>query len=340
MDRPITVSAPGKLFLIGEYAVLEGAPALLTAVDTRAKVGVAPDTRWRICAPALGINDLELDACGELPSTLDATTRAKLSVFDAVRAVVAQHLGQPPVPLAVHIETREFVYQGHKLGLGSSAAVAAALAQALIIATGARLPREALAKLAIDAHRAAQNGTGSGGDVAASIFGGTLSYTYGQAPVPLAWPASLAGLAVVTGQGASTLDMVARVRAYAAQDAQGYAADIATLRQLAGSAQQALTESGRFLHLAQGYFEALTALDRHAAAGIVSQRHGELHRLAARHSALFKTSGAGGGDAGLVFVLRGRDETALRSAFAAAGAEILALAFGAPGVRIEDDHLY
>src|SRR5699024_8097262 len=107
----------------------------------------------------------------------------------------------------------------YKLGLGSSAAVAAALTQALTVAAGVSLTREALATLAIAAHRSAQNGTGSGGDVAASIFGGVISYIRDQAPEPLAWPESLAGLAVITGSGASTPDMVARVRAYATQNA-------------------------------------------------------------------------------------------------------------------------
>ena len=32
----ITASAPGKLFITGEYAVLDRAPAMLTAVDVRA----------------------------------------------------------------------------------------------------------------------------------------------------------------------------------------------------------------------------------------------------------------------------------------------------------------
>ena len=34
----VTASAPGKLFLAGEYAVLAGAPALVAAVDRRAHV--------------------------------------------------------------------------------------------------------------------------------------------------------------------------------------------------------------------------------------------------------------------------------------------------------------
>ena len=50
------VSAPGKAFLIGEYAVLEGVPALITAVDVRA---VAHDSRDpERCAPS----DLSLAA--------------------------------------------------------------------------------------------------------------------------------------------------------------------------------------------------------------------------------------------------------------------------------------
>lgn len=34
--KGLRASAPGKLFLCGEYAVLEGAPAVLTAIDRRA----------------------------------------------------------------------------------------------------------------------------------------------------------------------------------------------------------------------------------------------------------------------------------------------------------------
>src|SRR5690606_28742439 len=41
-QRMIHASAPGKLFITGEYAVLERAPAWLTAVDVRAHCRMAP----------------------------------------------------------------------------------------------------------------------------------------------------------------------------------------------------------------------------------------------------------------------------------------------------------
>ena len=333
-DASLTVSAPGKLFLIGEYAVLDGAPALLTAVDRRVRVTLAPSARWRISAPNLGLEEITLAADARLPAGIDDRTRTRLAVFDAVRAHVAEHIGLPG-PQAVTIDSHDFARDGHKLGLGSSAAVAAALTRALAHAAGAALPTDALARLAIDAHRRAQNGAGSGGDVAAAVYGGLISYTRDRPPTPLSWPASLVLRIVITGTGARTADLVARVRAYAQHDPDAHAAAIARLSALADEAQHALAEDARFLRLAEAYHQALRALDHGADAGIVEPHHETLHTLAARYNAVFKTSGAGGGDVGLVFVHRGEDDRRVCEAFAETGAQIVPMAFGAPGVRIE-----
>src|SRR5262249_59369926 len=40
----VRASAPGKLFLTGEWAVLRGAPALVAAVDRRVSVTIEPGT--------------------------------------------------------------------------------------------------------------------------------------------------------------------------------------------------------------------------------------------------------------------------------------------------------
>lgn len=336
----ITTSAPGKLFLIGEYAVLEGAPSVLTAVNRRARVTLyaASGDHWYFSAPNLEIDNLALGADGQPGPDLDAAVRDRLRVFEAVRATVAGYLDTPLPPLEVHIDTADFARDGYKLGLGSSGAVAAALTRALLAWADIHPEPAELARLAIAAHRAAQGGTGSGGDVATSVYGGIIGYIRDQAPEPLTWPTGLNGTAVVTGQGASTTELVARVYAYGEHSPQGFQSDMTRLAALAEHAADHLGQANRFLQLAREYFEALIALDHHAEAGIVSPRHHELHALAARHGAVFKSSGAGGGDVGLLFTTNYTDQTALRNDFASADADIIDLELGVDGVTLEQGH--
>lgn len=342
----VTTSAPGKLFLLGEYAVLEGAPALLAAVDARVAVtvGDATDGCWhlavpglatpRLATPRLAIERLTLGPNGVIPDDTDDRTTEALRVFDAVRSCVAD-VGVLPDALDVTIDSTAFSLGGRKLGLGSSAAVAVALTSALGIAHGLGLDSSALFALAATAHRHAQRGAGSGGDVAASVYGGLLSYTTGTTPESLGWPEGLVALAVVTGDGASTTDLMSRVGAYARRDPSAYRTDIRRLAELAGQARDTLGSPADFLALASSYFDALVELDDHAHAGIVTQRHRELRAVAASAGGVFKTSGAGGGDLGLAFSLSGAPRDDLTAALAAAGAQVLPLDFCADGVRSE-----
>jgi len=337
----VVASAPGKLFLLGEYAVLDGAPALLIAVDRRVIVTAAPshDDRWHLSTPGLSTpglgtpgldaHALTLEADGSIPAGFDAPTRERLHVFDAVRKAV-----RCTSALSITIDSTAFFAAGHKLGLGSSAAVATALTAALSVAAGRSPSLEDIRILATDAHRSAQRGTGSGGDVASSTYGGLIGYVRDTAPTSLVWPHELEIMAVVTGTGSSTTSLVGRVAEYAARDPAHYRADIARLSTLAHQAQDAVLVAEDFLRLASDYFDALVELDAHAGAGIVSEHHRRLHELAAGLGGVFKTSGAGGGDVGLVFSKRGESAAQLAAAFAHAGAEAVPLSFGSNGVTI------
>jgi mevalonate kinase len=340
----VHASAPGKLFLLGEYAVLHGAPALLTAVDRRVSVSItdSDDARWHL--RTLGLADatgsIVLGAHGVIPGDVDARTRERLRVFDAVRETVAGAVpGLGDRALSIDIDSTAFFAQAgtageaHKLGLGSSAAVATALTAALSTAAGVSLGPEDIRTLATTAHRAAQHGTGSGGDVATSSYGGLVSYVRDTPPTPLAWPEELSLLVVSTGTGSSTTELVGRVKDYARTDADGHRDDIDRLATLAAHAEDALRAPQEFLRLAEAYFEALLTLDEHCAAGIVSEHHRALHALAAQYGGAFKTSGAGGGDVGLVFAPAGAAIEELRTAFAQAGAQAVPLGFGANGVE-------
>ncbi len=333
--QEIHASAPGKLFLLGEYAVLNGSPALLTAIDRRVLVTIRPSTTegWVVHTPGLDSARFELGPRGVLPEAFDARQRSDLRVFEAVRGVVLDRAGSLPSALDVTIDSTAFFKDTHKLGLGSSAAVAVALTAGLLLATGLPAARADVFELALVAHRAAQGGTGSGGDVAASVYGGLIEYSRGETPVQLSWPRLLRVMAVVTGTGSSTTNLVARVAEYERQDKAQHQADMGRLAALAQQAKDTLAVPHAFLRLLSDYFAALTELDEHAHAGIVTDYHLRLHTLVAGLGGVFKTSGAGGGDVGLVFSIGEEPSEAITAALAAEGAEVVPLGFCAAGLE-------
>ena len=80
-------SAPGKLVLFGEYAVLEGASALVCAVDRRARIRYEASDSGTLTLDAkpLGLKDFILRRDGVAPDTSRADRRAGL-----VYAVLAE----------------------------------------------------------------------------------------------------------------------------------------------------------------------------------------------------------------------------------------------------------
>lgn len=312
----ISFSAPGKLFLLGEYAVLEGASALVAAVDRRAIVRAGPADAW------------ELHTRPTFPENGDGMPGT--AIFEAVRAAVGE-LGELP-PLKVDIDTRAFFGPAGKLGLGASAAVAAALTGALAAAAGLKPSRAELRDLAIDAHRRAQGGNGSGADVAASIHGGVVAFSANREPESLDWPKDLHAAAVVTGTGADTRQLVGAVRALA--DTESYRRHMNSLTDLAERGRSAWIagETGAFLEVADAYREVLSALGDTAGAGIVLPAHRRLAVSAANAGAVFKPSGAGGGDLGLLFADSVEALAKARAAAVDDGFDVPELGFGAPGL--------
>lgn len=160
------VVAPGKVVLIGEYAVLDGAPAIVAAVDRGVQCEVSP-------SPDLII---------ETPKD-DRFARAALAAVDAPRARYRFSPWNPPSTAT-------------KAGLGGSAAatVCACLAGSPL------LQPETLQAIAHQVHGAVQ-GSGSGVDIAAAVHGGFLRFEGGevQAQTPTVTP-----VVVYSGISAST----------------------------------------------------------------------------------------------------------------------------------------
>lgn len=303
MSEPRGARAPGKLLLTGEYAVLFGAPALVTAVDRYAEARLTEDAseRPRAPEPALALARLEAER-GPLG-------RGMTTDVTALRA------------------------GGMKLGLGSSAAATVAAAAAALYAYGARPTPGELFDLADSAHRAIQPG-GSGVDVAASAHGGTLCFSRDPGPrvEPVTLPPGLAVRVVFTGREASTQAMLGAMRRFEAEHPAAFEAAMDQLRDEARRAAGAVTAgAAAFVEGAGAYGEALGDFGARVGVPIVDEASLAVDALARRHGGRAKPSGAGGGDVAVAFFTGGADAARFDEAARAERLETLSLRIGAEG---------
>ncbi len=226
----LEVSAPGKLVLLGEYAVLFGAPAVVAAIDRRAVVTLAPapGSRWQVEAPGLApaTASFELGRDGAVQWIDRELGSASFSLVESlVRELTAAgtvDVGALP-PLALTLDTNSFfetvVGARAKLGFGSSAALTVALASALVAAaSGGELPAADASWLQtlVTLHRQVQGGLGSGVDVAASLLGGSIRFRLDDDrsvadAAHLTAPDDLRMIFLWTGRAASTGDYLAQL---------------------------------------------------------------------------------------------------------------------------------
>ncbi|HEY3521335.1 MAG TPA: hypothetical protein VGK80_09870 [Rhodanobacteraceae bacterium] len=292
----IKASAPGKLVLCGEYAVLEGAPALVLAVDARARVLLedANDGAFHIAAPDVGVPDARFDfdpRGGVRWFEVDEARSERLSLV----ARVIEVFGARQTPFRASLDTAGFSLGGEKLGLGSSAALTVALAGALRV-RARRGPPEIDELMAL--HRDWQGG-GSGLDVAASFSGGLSIYRSrdGRPSVERAqWPASLYWCCVWSGKAASTGTQLRRLSGWRARAPGHYAENMQRLAQCAekAAAMARTDDTTGLLRAIADYAKSLREFDDAAGLDIFSGAHRALAGLAERHGALYKPCGAGG----------------------------------------------
>lgn len=290
-DWQIEASAPGKIVLTGEYAVLAGAPALVAAVDRRVtcRLALRQQGGWRFKSTGFARDETftKADVFRAPPTTIAGVAR------QAVREAEA------PTHLKLDIDSSACYRNGEKLGVGSSAATVTALATALRALRG---EAPTLAEL-IDIHCALQGG-GSGLDVAASFTGGVIRYQR-RGAVPAQLPDGLVQQVVFCGEGTATAERLAVF------DAWRNGTTPAALRRLAEAAEAVLAgldEAAGFAQAFGDYADALARFDRTTGLGIFGPRHQLVRDLAARASVYYKPCGAGGHDIGVAF---GTDERAM-----------------------------
>jgi phosphomevalonate kinase len=311
--KTYAASAPGKMMIAGEYVVLEGAEAVVAAVDRRAYAQLGPGEQGPLAPEAA-----------------------------ATRAAAERELG--PVAGALTVDVTELRQEGQKLGLGSSAAAAAAVAGVVFAAHGrdVREPavREHMLAAALEGHRAVAP-DGSGADVAAAVLGGFVRFRRLGAGVEthaLRWPAGLELVTVWTGRSSRTSDMLARVRALAAQDPATYRERMRVLAEQSEQLVSALiaSEIEAAVECFHAYGTAMGELGQAAGIGIIEETTERIRGLARANGGGAKPSGAGGGDIAIAAFSSPIAANAFRAGCASAGFEVLSLELGVPGERDEE----
>ena len=166
----IRVSAPGKLMLMGEHAVVYDHPCLVTAVDKRLYVE----------AEIIDTNEDEIIA-----------PQVKESRF--VLETIAYFKKQFKINQFVKISTNgDF---SHRVGLGSSSAVTVATFKALSLVFNINLSDRQIFDLSYYVNLAIQ-GVGSGFDIAIATFGKTIYFVTGGKTIE---PLNLKPLPLVVG---------------------------------------------------------------------------------------------------------------------------------------------
>jgi phosphomevalonate kinase len=312
--------APGKIFVIGEYAVLSGGHALVAALDA----GIRCDAResrngWRLTAPDLGV-DLSLGG-GKIDRgarLLAAAVTAAIERFSPRRALDIHVAGTHPA-------------LRRKSGLGGSAAATVAVIAAIAATEGVSpsnpAARDEIFSLARSVHSGWQHGRGSGADVAASVYGGWLQYALGEdGPriLPRRMPAELRFGIVWTGVAADTASaLVSRERGL----------DDARHESLAGPLDRFWrafdrAENAVMLASLSAYGDRLAGL-----APNEERRLAPLVGAAREAGAAAKGSGAVGGDCVIALALDPKviEETERR--WRALGADVLRVGTDVEGVR-------
>ncbi len=305
----IKVSAPGSIMLMGEHAVLFGHRALACAVDKYLRIELQP-----LAGSEVVIDSALAQYCGSLEQ-LPPEPRLGF-VLAAVRRLT------PRLPAGFRLSIRsEFA---HTVGLGSSAAVTAAVTAALLAYASGEAPgKTELFDLALAIVHEVQGGRGSGTDLAASIHGGLIGYTVQPRQVT-----PLAGLPPISlyyaGYKTPTPEVLTRVEARSRTQPAIYTELYRLMHQTTLAAEQAIEAQqwpalGQLMNIYQGLLDALGVCDRTIADMVQRLRQSERIYGA-------KISGSGLGDC---VVALGQD-AALTMPY-----EAIPVAVSAKGVEVE-----
>lgn len=318
----VTASAPGKLMIYGEHAVVYGSPCIVTAVDQRIRVSVEPNGEGEIHVSSPNVG---LDEYHKKISRLGKDDLPKSMAF--VEHLVKRVYEKYKLSKGIRISTEsDFSTQ---FGFGSSAAVVVALAKALDGFYKLGLSNKEIFEIAYQAVLDVQ-GVGSGFDVAASVYGRTIFYITPGIVIEKVFEGELPMVVGYTGVKADTPTLIRQV-AELKRNEKWVDSVFEDIKNLVNEAKTQFEKNdfvrlGKLMNKNQKLLSALN---------VSSLELDTLIKVTKQTGAYgAKLSGAGGGDCMIAFV-NNENRKAVIDAIVEAGGIWMNVNTGAEGVRIE-----
>lgn len=317
----IQASAPGKLLLFGDHSAVYGEPCIVTAVNERVFVNIKKNGTdvFQLSAPDLG-----LEAYSKTTEDLGQKELPKSVAF--VEMCYKRFLDKYPQKEGVVVSTKsEFSAQ---FGFGSSSAVTVAFARALTTLYNLKVSKKELFDLCYQAVLDVQ-GLGSGFDIAAAIWGGTIYYVKPAAEVRSIYEKQLPLVVGYTGIKADTPTLVRMVQKMKEDNPKKIKDIFLNITRIVKNSESLFAtenwdELGEMMNQNQDLLRKLN----------VSSRELEASISASLKAGAFgaKLSGAGVGDCMVALTL---DRGKIEPAIANAGGLVMNVETGAEGVRLE-----
>ncbi|ADJ15125.1 mevalonate kinase [Halalkalicoccus jeotgali] len=325
-----TASAPGKVYLFGEHAVVYGEPAVPCAISRRARVTVERrgDSRLHVHAEDLSLDGFTVEYSGEADATpdVDVSTdlvEAAMGYVDAAVSQAREAAGVPEAGFDVTVESA--IPLG--AGLGSSAAVVVAGIDAATRELGVELSTTEIADRAYRAEYDVQEGQASRADTFCSATGGAVRVE-GEDCRAIDAP-DLPFVIGFDGGAGNTGELVAGVREL--REHYSFAANtVETVGDIVRQGERALAagdlaELGTLMDFNHGLLSALGVSSRSLDRMVWAARDAGAHGA--------KLTGAGGG--GCIVALDETEETETALRFTPGCEEGFRAELDAEGVRVE-----
>ena len=299
-----TASAPGKIILVGEHAVVYGQPAIAVPV-------------WEVAAHAF-ITDLPAGSgCTLVARDIALRTRlgdapAELALALVTRLTFAR-LNLPPDP-DWQIEVHSTIPIAS--GLGSGAALSAALVRAIYLHAGQVVTPAVVSELVFASERL-YHGTPSGIDNTVIAYGQPVWFVKGQPPV-IFRPRQPFTIAIAnSGIAAPTKETVGDVRQGWQAEPVLYAARFAAIGKVVWAARQAIEQGdiGELGHLFDDNQTLLAELE------VSSPPLDKLIQAAKAAGALGAKLSGGGRGGNIIALVQAETTEAVRAALLVAGAK-------------------